>query len=182
MAHFNAPSFWNDSGKDPKTYNAIVRNGFALSVLFNVAIMAAGFATFGAASQGLVLNNSATSDALAGVARLLFGVSTVFTFPLAYAAVKVGVKSVAPSLNDRAVVGLPLALITAIALLVDDVGIVVSLTGSLMGSAVIYMLPGLMLLKGDKVARASWEKKVAPFGMLALGIMSAVIGTAATLA
>ena len=83
MAHFNAPSFWNDSGKDPKTYNAIVRNGFALSVLFNVAIMAAGFATFGAASQGLVLNNYATSDALAGVARLLFGVSTVFTFPLA---------------------------------------------------------------------------------------------------
>merc|ERR1712216_1041453 len=110
--------------------------------------------TFGAASQGLVLNNYATSDA--------------------YAAVKVGVKSVAPSLNDRAVVGLPLALITSIALLVDDVGIVVSLTGSLMGSAVIYMLPGLMLLKGDKVAKASWEKKVAPLGMLGLGIVSAI--------
>ena len=54
-----------------------------------------------------------------------------------YAAVKVGVKSVAPSLNDRAVVGLPLALITAIALVIDDVGVVVSLTGALMGSAVL---------------------------------------------
>ena len=47
---------------------------------------------------------------------------------------------------------------------------------------VIYALPALMLLKGDKVAKASWEKKLAPFGMLGLGIVSAVIGTAATLA
>ena len=62
------------------------------------------------------------ADSLASVARLLFGVSTVFTFPLAYAAVKVGVRGVLPKLSEQAVVGLPLGLITAIALLLDDVG------------------------------------------------------------
>ena len=182
MAHFNAPNFFVDACKDQKTYAKVVRRGFALSVLLNVAIMVAGFATFGASSQGLVLNNYAVKDSLAGVARLLFGVSTVFTFPLAYAAVKVGVRSVLPSLPEKGVVALPLGLITAIALLLDDVGIVVSLTGALMGSAVIYALPAVMLLKGDKVQKAGWEKKVAPYGMMGLAGLSAVLGTIATLA
>ena len=33
-----------------------------------------------------------------------------------------------------------------------------------MGSAVIYALPAVMLLKGDKVKKAAWEKKLAPYG------------------
>ena len=40
-----------------------VRRGFALSVLLNVAVMVAGYLTFGASSQGLVLNNYAVKDA-----------------------------------------------------------------------------------------------------------------------
>ena len=175
------PNFFVDAGKDEKKYATVVRRGFALSVLLNVAVMVAGYLTFGASSQGLVLNNYAVKDSLASVARLLFGVSTVFTFPLAYAAVKVGV-GVLPKLSEQAVVGLPLGLITAIALLLDDVGVVVSLTGALMGSAVIYALPAVMLLKGDKVKKAAWEKKLAPYGMLGLSAVSAVLGTLATFA
>ena len=182
MAHFNAPNFFVDAGKDEKKYATVVRRGFALSVLLNVAVMVAGYLTFGASSQGLVLNNYAVKDSLASVARLLFGVSTVFTFPLAYAAVKVGVRGVLPKLSEKAVVAAPLGLITAIALLLDDVGVVVSLTGALMGSAVIYALPAVMLLKGDKVEKAAWEKKLAPYGMLGLSAVSAVLGTLATFA
>ena len=51
-----------------------------------------------------------------------------------------------------------------------------------MGSAVIYALPAVMLLKGDKVKNAAWEKKLAPYGMLGLSAVSAVRGTLATFA
>ncbi|KAH8077146.1 transmembrane amino acid transporter protein [Aureococcus anophagefferens] len=184
MAHFNAPSFFQDAGKKMKPYNAVIRNGFGLSILLNIAFMAAGFNTFGKGAKGLVLNNYATTDALAVVARALFGVSVVFTFPLAYNAVKTGLRGVARNMFaktdaetlEKAVVGVPLALITAIALGVDDAGVVAALTGALMGSAVIYALPALMLLKGDKVAKAGWEKKIAPFAMLAMGAVGAVLG------
>lgn len=184
MAHFNAPSFFQDAGKKMKPYNAVIRNGFGLSILLNIAFMAAGFNTFGKGAKGLVLNNYATTDALAVVARALFGVSVVFTFPLAYNAVKTGLRGVARNMFaktdaetlEKAVVGVPLALITAIALVVDDAGVVAALTGALMGSAVIYALPALMLLKGDKVAKAGWEKKIAPFAMLAMGAVGAVLG------
>jgi len=190
MAHFNAPSFFQDAGKKMKPYNAVIRNGFGLSILLNIAFMAAGFNTFGKGAKGLVLNNYATTDALAVVARALFGVSVVFTFPLAYNAVKTGLRGVARNMFaktdaetlEKAVVGVPLALITAIALVVDDAGVVAALTGALMGSAVIYALPALMLLKGDKVKKAAWEKKLAPYGMLALSGVSAVLGTLATFA
>ena len=85
-------------------------------------------------------------------------------------------------LRPAQVVGLPLALLTAVALAVEDVGVVVALTGALMGSAVIYALPALMLLKGDKVPKKAWEKRLAPLAMLGLGAVSAVLGTFATFA
>ena len=190
MAHFNAPSFFKDAGRDAAKFSKVVRNGFGLSVLINVLVMAAGYLTFGGVSQGLILNNYANADGLAAVARLLFGVSVVFTFPLAYAAVKIGVKGTVARLLkgksddtvDKAVVLGPLALITAIALALDDVGIVVALTGALMGSAVIYILPMLMLLKADKVAKNPIEKKLAPLAMIALGAISGVLGVVTTFA
>ena len=39
-----------------------------------------------------------------------------------------------------------------------------------------------MLLKGDKVKKAAWEKELAPYGMLGLSAVSAVLGTLATFA
>jgi len=186
MAHFNAPAFFEDAGRDVKTFKKVVRNGFAGALLLNVAIMAAGFLTFGRTSLGLILNNYATNDAGAVVARALFGSSVVFTFPLIYSALKIGARSMVPVKNERTreklVVALPLALITAMALFLEDVGIVVALTGSLMGSAIIYILPALMLLKGDKTPRAPIEKKLVPLAMIALGAASGALGVATTLA
>ncbi|KAK7237855.1 Transmembrane amino acid transporter protein [Aureococcus anophagefferens] len=162
MAHFNAPSFFQDAGKKMKPYNAVIRNGFGLSILLNIAFMAAGFNTFGKGAKGLVLNNYATTtDALRRRRQR---------------ALRRNMFAKTDATLEKAVVGVPLALITAIALVVDDAGVVAALTGALMGSAVIYALPALMLLKGDKVAKAGWEKKIAPFAMLAMGAVGAVLG------
>lgn len=183
MAHFNAPQFFQASGRDPKTFAKVVRNGFGLSMLLNLVVMTAGFMTFGAGSLGLILNNYAANDALASVARLLFGVSIVFTFPLAFAGAKDGLKRLEASFfkkpKEQRVVALPLALITALALVLDDVGLVISLGGALMGSAVIYILPALMLIKADKttlVKSKLEDNKFLPAVMIALGIVSAALG------
>ena len=88
MAHFNAPDFFNEIGRSKPKFRDVVAYGFVGSIVLNAVIMAAGFLTFGGASAGLVLNNYATADGLASLARALFGVSIVFTFPLAFAGAK----------------------------------------------------------------------------------------------
>lgn len=185
MAHFNAPSFLDGAGRNLKKFKKIVFNGFGLSVLFNLAVMTAGFCTFGGASSGFILNNYAPADVLASVARFVFGFSILFTYPLAYAGAKDGLrqldKKLFGTLSERRVVSVPLALITGIALVLKDVGLVVSLTGALMGSAVIYILPFLMLSKADKVQKSRLEKTVAPITMITLGAIFAVLGVVTSL-
>ena len=44
--------------------------------------MIAGFLTFGGAADGYILNNYATTDSLAQLARLAIGGSIVTTYPL----------------------------------------------------------------------------------------------------
>merc|ERR1712094_17756 len=56
-------------------YNRVVYGGFAMAVGFFVSIAAAGHRTFGAASQGLILNSFAGADKLANAARALVGVA-----------------------------------------------------------------------------------------------------------
>mmetsp|Transcript_24485 Transcript_24485/g.79110 ORF Transcript_24485/g.79110 Transcript_24485/m.79110 type:complete len:456 (-) Transcript_24485:302-1669(-) len=184
MAHFNAASFYADAGKDGKTFNKVVANGFALSVLLNLVVMVAGFLTFGQAASGFILNNYRTSDTLANVARALFGASIAFTFPLAFAGAKDGLRQLDKKLfkatSERRVVALPLAVITALALLLDDVGLVISLSGALMGSAVIYILPAIMLVKAQ-IPKARLEKKTAPYAMIGVGVLSGVLGVLTSL-
>ena len=145
MAHFNAPDFFNEIGRSKAAFAKVVGYGFGGSFLLSAVIMCAGFLTFGGGSAGLILNNYSTADALASVARALFGASILFTFPLAFAGAKAGVRSVlkrvAPSAGERAVVGVPLAIITALALAIADAGVVVAVTGSVCGSAIIYLFP-----------------------------------------
>ena len=54
-------------------------SAFAVSSLLFLLVGGAGFATFGDASDALILNNYASTDPLAGVARL--GVLLAALFP-----------------------------------------------------------------------------------------------------
>jgi sodium-coupled neutral amino acid transporter 11 len=51
---------------------------------------------------------------------------------------------------NTAVTRLLLAVITALALALDNVGFVISFNGALMGSAIIYIFPSLLFLKSLK--------------------------------
>ena len=171
-----------DAGKDEKKYATVVRRARAETVLMNVAVMVAGYLTFGASSQGL----GAEQLRREGLARER-GKASVWRVYRVYLPISLRGRQGRPKRRAAQALGAggggpTVGLITAIALLLDDVGVVVSLTGALMGSAVIYALPAVMLLKGDKVKKAAWEKKLAPYGMLGLSAVSAVLGTLATFA
>ena len=64
---------------------------FGLAALLCGSIMAAGFTTFGAASQGFILNNYATADSLALLARIGISASIIFSFPLNFVGLREGV-------------------------------------------------------------------------------------------
>lgn len=81
MAHYNAPKFFNElspaeggaksGGSEGKLgrFNTAAFSAFGLAGVLCATIMTAGFLTFGASANGLILNNYATSDPLAFIAR-----------------------------------------------------------------------------------------------------------------
>ena len=50
--------------------------------VLSAVVMVSGFLTFGGAADGYILNNYATTDKLAQLARLAIGGSIVTTYPL----------------------------------------------------------------------------------------------------
>ena len=60
-------------------FNLVCAAAFGLAAVLMSLIMGAGFLTFGASSQGLILNNYATTDGLAFVARCGIGLSIIFS-------------------------------------------------------------------------------------------------------
>ena len=55
-----APLSLPAAGSKLPRFNKVVAGGFALAALLSAAIMSGGFLTFGAATQGLLLNNYAS--------------------------------------------------------------------------------------------------------------------------
>ena len=97
QAHYNAPKFYDElaapadgSSKLPR-FNFVCLSAFGGAALLMGSIMCGGYLTFGAASQGLILNNYATSDPLAFIARLGIGMSIIFSYPLNMVGLREGV-------------------------------------------------------------------------------------------
>ena len=80
MAHFNAPKFYLELKDNTiARWNTVVATSFSLGIAFFIGIAAMGFATFGGASNGLILNNYSTKDTLMGFSRVAVAFSLVFT-------------------------------------------------------------------------------------------------------
>lgn len=116
----------------------------------------AGYATFGALANGVILNNYADTDGLANIARLGMGVANMFSFPLMFSGLREAALALIVfidpdmsqtcdevSFQNSLSIGL-VALITIMAVLITDAGLVVGLVGSICGSAIIYVVPCLL--------------------------------------
>lgn len=104
--------------------------------------------------KGFVLNNYASSDTLISLARLAIGVAIVAGYPLTFTALRTGVfdlTNVPPDQQVRLFQPLTLALlvvITVCALVLKDLGFVVSFSGAIFGAFVMFIVPAVMNIKG----------------------------------
>jgi len=188
MAHFNAPKYYSElKDNTVKRFNQVVYSSFGISVGFFAAIAALGFATFGSASQGLILNNYSNKDALMSFSRIAVAVSIIFSYPLAFVGVREGVLDLANIPQEKRTNGLLnkltvaiLAGVTGMALVVKDLSFLLSLGGATLGNALIYVYPALMFraVVKKKDGENKGLKKEVMFAMAtaAMGIVVGGIG------
>lgn len=116
----------------------------------------AGFLTFGGNAQGFILNNYASTDTLATIARIAIGMGILFGYPLTFTALRDGVFELiklSPEAKNKhyvpVTIGL-LSILTVSALILKNVGFVVSFGGALIGAMLIFTIPALMNIQNIK--------------------------------
>jgi amino acid permease len=184
IAHYNGPNFYRSLKKtNSKRFRVMVNISFTILVVLYVATMTAGYSTFGDACQGNILLNYHPDDILSTLGRLATGFSILFGFPLVACGAREAIVGVASSLgNDslgtdknhlKLVAGI-LGVVTLVSCTVNDVSLVVGLTGAALGSFIVYICPSLIftkavaLVKGpesNESKRARINLVLVPFGL-----------------
>ena len=161
----------------------MVNISFTILVLLYIVTMTAGYSTFGDVCRGNLLLNYHPHDILSTLGRLATGFSILFGFPLVMCGARESLIGAASSFGLDAVgkdqfhfplVASMLVFITCISCLVEDVSLVVGLTGAAMGSFIVYICPPLLyagavkLVKGEKsdeYGKAKYSLALVPFGL-----------------
>lgn len=193
VAHYNGPVFYRSlRNTSSKRFRVMVTHAFVILTLLYVVTMVSGYATFGDVVVGNILLNYHPGDFLSTLASLATGLSILFGFPLIITGARESLLGVARSLrlgdvadDDRvghvALVTAILAFVTTVAISVDDVSLVVGLTGAIMGSFIVYVCPALIYVRtirqyrgADSVdhRRARRNYALVPFGV-AVGALGA---------
>lgn len=189
LAHYNAAAYYDElENATLPRYNRVVYGGFAMAVGFFVAIAAAGHRTFGAASQGLILNSFAGADKLANAARALVGVAVACTYPLLFKGVRDGYFDIRKvSQTDREKQRTPatvamVALTVFAGIKITDLGFLVAFGGAILGSAIIYVIPSQIALSACKKGKLKLggAEKVACRSINVMGYVLAVLGGTAS--
>ena len=189
LAHYNAAAYY-DELENPTLprCNRVVYGGFAMAVGFFVAIAAAGHRTFGAASQGLILNSFAGADKLANAARALVGVAVACTYPLLFKGVRDGyfdIAKVSPANQEKQRTPATIAMVALTVLAgikITDLGFVVAFGGAILGSAIIYVIPSQIALSACKKGKLALggAEKLACRSINVMGYVLAVLGGTAS--
>jgi sodium-coupled neutral amino acid transporter 11 len=176
VAHFSAPKFYADF-KDatvPK-FNKVVYLAFAIVVVLTVLIVVPGYVTFGSASAGFILNNYSNADPLAFAARVAVGVSVVGTYPLVFAALRDGLRTLvgaAPEAAHTRITTVAFSIITLLALVIKDVGFVAAVAGALFGTLLMFTFPGLFFLRSG----AKKGERTVARGLVGSGVLFGILG------
>merc|ERR1719247_2763241 len=176
MAHFNAPKFYADF-KDATVprFNKVVALAFAIVVAIVILIVVPGYATFGSATAGFILNNYANADPLATAARVAVGISVVGTYPLVFTSLRDGLRALAgasPESAHKRITVTTFGIITALAVAIKDVGFVAAVSGAVFGTLLMFVFPGLFFLRAGA---SKGERKVAK-GLVGAGVLFGVLG------
>lgn len=186
IAHYNAPKFYNEL-KNPTMarFNTVVYGAFGSAILFFIFMMCTGFLTFGGNTLGFILNNYASSDSLATFARLAIGLALLTGYPFTFSALRDGIFDIfAFSEERRKTLFIPftmglLSLVTLLALVLKDVGFVVSISGALFGCMLMFVVPAVMnlgLFARQPSEKVSQLEKIGNYGMIGTGVAMAILG------
>ncbi|KAL7461696.1 hypothetical protein ACHAXS_002109 [Conticribra weissflogii] len=157
LVHMVGPEFYQTM-KDPSVvrFGILSAVGFGGTALISAFMMCVGFLTFGGACKGMILNNYSTLDKGATLCRLLMGVSLLGS----YAFLAKGMRSAffeifykGKEITDKIhyqTMQILIGILTTLALFLGDAGFVVSLTGAVLGSSLIYIIPPYLFLKSTK--------------------------------
>jgi len=206
LAHYNAPKYYKEletppNGDKQASFNLVCVGAFGLAAVLCGTIMAAGYLTFGGASQGLILNSYATTDPLAFIARLGICASIIFSYPLNFVGLRDGVLNML-GMSDQASKSsvhiisslILLCAMNGLALFLKNLGLVVSVGGAALGSSLVYIFPALMFIqatrqkeaalaaKGESLPAARRNEMYANYGLVGLGVSLAIVGVKMSLA
>ncbi len=192
LVHMSSAEFYQTlQDKTLGRFGKLSAVGFGGTFLISAFMMCVGFSTFGGASKGMILNNYSTLDAGATLCRLLMGVSLLGSYAFLSNAMKKAYYQIfykGQEITDKIhyrTTRLMVGVLTALALLISDAGFVVSVTGAVLGSALIYMIPSFLFLKSTKrrmdsgALQSSTTLKIERWwnrGLIGLGVFLACAG------
>ena len=176
VAHYNAPRFYFElQDSSVERFQQVTFASYIVAAVLFIIVGSCGFLTFGQASQGYILNNYSPSDPLANFSKTALTCSILFTYPLPFVGLRDGCLDLLQVSNrDKAHAVTTLALlgiITAGALSVQDLALVLSVGGGTFSTAVSAVFPVLMYLAMESDQKSVAEQFVAAVGMvLSIGI------------
>jgi len=177
IAHFNAPKYLAELKNNTMgRFTQVIAWSFGSSVALYSIITALGFLTFGASSNGLILNNYSTQDLLMSFSRFAVGLSVTGSYPLLFDGARDGFLDLfkvpkekrTNSLFNKVTIGI-LAVTTLVAAKLTDLGLVASVGGATFGTALVFIYPTIMFLKtqnGKKSKETTLAKIIAVLGVL----------------
>jgi len=183
IAHFNAPKFLAELKNNTMgRFSQVIGWSFGSSIALYCIITALGFLTFGAACDGLILNNYSTQDILMSFARVAVALSVTGSYPLLFDGTRDGLLDLfkvpkekrTNSLFNKLTIGV-LAGTTLVASKLTDLGLVASVGGATFGTALVFIYPTIMFLKSQK-GESTKESTFAKF-IAVLGVIMGAIGT-----
>jgi len=165
VAHYNAPRFFSElRDSTMKRFGRVVTTSYSLAATVFVIVAIAGFSTFGTAAQPMILNSYSPYDPLASACRAFLAGSILLTFPLPFVGLRDGVLDLfqvaVEQRNDTLFTALSVALlavVTVVAVNVQDLGLVLSVGGGTFSTAVASVFPTLMFCAAVENRKEEFE-------------------------
>ena len=189
VCHYNAPRFWVElKNRSVKRFASVVTWSFGISAVYYIIVTSLGFLTFGANSSGFILDNYSTNDILASISRACVGFSLIFTYPIIFVGFRDAMLDVLmiphenrTSNNLNLLTLILLAIVTVLAMVLQDLGVVVAVGGGTLGTVVVFIVPTLMFcravqLLGNKASIELKRETIFTHVLMYFGVFIGVVG------
>lgn len=199
QCHIQTPSVYAEvpvSLRTPRVNVATAVGTYALLCLLYLPTGIAGYARFGGATAGDIINNFSISDDLADAVRVCIAVTALCSYPMQHFPARTTIHQIWVKWNLKRGTELPAGMSSSFVLFEGlgwtffalaisvlsssthtSLDSVFGLVGSICGGTVIFTIPGLMW----RVAGSGPFRLPAVFLCIAMGVFVTFVGTAATI-